>query len=65
MLQTDKIIENGYGNLVSSDYKDYSAYLDNYAVEAMADNIEYIDTINDTPELLELFDEYEAERRDA
>ena len=55
---------NGYGNLVSSDYKDYSAYLDNYAVEAMADNIEYIDTINDTPELLELFNEYEAERRD-
>ena len=56
---------NGYGNLVSADYKDYAALLDKYAVEAMADNIEYIDTINDTPELSELFDEYEAERRDA
>ena len=56
---------NGYGNLVSSDYKDYSVLLDKYAVEAMADNIEYIDTINETPELLELFNEYEAERRDA
>ena len=56
---------NGYGNLVSADYKDYSALLDKYVVEAMADNIEYIDTINETPELLELFNEYEAERRDA
>ena len=54
---------NGYGNLVSADYKDYSAHLDKYAIKAMADNIEYIDTINDTPELLELFNEYEAERR--
>ena len=56
---------NGYGNLVSADYKDYSALLDKYVVEAMAENIEYIDTINDTPELLELFNEYEAERRGA
>ena len=56
---------NGYGNLVSADYKDYSALLDEYVVEAMADNIEYIDTINETPELLELFSEYEAERRGA
>lgn len=56
---------NGYGNLVSADYKDYSALLDNYTVEAMAENKDYIDTINDTPELLELFNEYEVERRDA
>lgn len=54
---------NGYGNLVSADYKDYSSLLDKYTVEAMAENIEYIDAINDTPELLELFNEYEAERR--
>ena len=46
---------NGYGKLVSADYKDYSALLDKYVVEAMADNIEYIDTINESPELLELF----------
>ena len=56
---------NGYGNFVSADHKDYSALLDKYVVEAMAENIEYIDTINDTPELLELFNDYEAERRDA
>ena len=54
---------NGYGNLVSADYKDYSALLDKYVVEAMAENIEYIDTINETPELLDLFNEYEADRR--
>lgn len=29
---------NGYGNLVSSDYKDYSAYLDLHAIEAMNEN---------------------------
>ena len=31
----DYFYYNGYGNLVSSDYKDYSAYLDNYTIEAM------------------------------
>lgn len=56
---------NGYGNLVSAEYKDYSALLDKYTVGAMAENKDYIDTINDTPELLELFNSYEAERRDA
>lgn len=47
---------NGYGNLVSADYKDYSAQLDEYAVEAMLDNIDYIDTIDDDDELRALFD---------
>ena len=56
---------NGYGNLVSAEYKDYYPNLNKHTVEAMAENIEYIDTINETPELLELFNEYEAERRDA
>lgn len=50
---------NGYGNLVSADYKDYSGYLDNYAVEAMSENRNYIDTIEDNEELAELFDELE------
>lgn len=50
---------NGYGNLVSADYKDYSGYLDNYAVEAMSENKDYIDTIEDNEELAELFDELE------
>lgn len=50
---------NGYGNLVSTDYKDYSAYLDNYAVEEMSKNRYYINTIVDNEELTRLFDELE------
>lgn len=52
---------NGYGNLVSSDYKDYSAFLDRYAVEKMSENRRYIDSIDDDAELAELFDELEAD----
>jgi hypothetical protein len=33
---------NGYGNLVSSDYKDYSAYLDDYFIDAVIDNQDYL-----------------------
>lgn len=47
---------NGYGNLVSADYKDYSAYLDEFAVEEMANNRRWIDTIESYAELSELFD---------
>lgn len=50
---------NGYGNLVSSDYKDYSGQLDKYAVESMSENRRYIDSIDDSDELAELFDELE------
>ena len=51
---------NGYGNLVSSNYKDYSAYLDHYAIEAMSENRSYIDSIDNDEELTALFDELEA-----
>lgn len=47
---------NGYGNLVSADYKDYSAQLDEYAIEAMLDNIDEIDAIGGDDELRALFD---------
>lgn len=50
---------NGYGNLVSSDYKDYSDRLDNWAIEAMSENRDYIDSISDNEELAALFDELE------
>lgn len=33
---------NGYGNLVSSDYKDYSMYLDDYFINAVIDNQDYL-----------------------
>lgn len=51
---------NGYGNLVSADYKDYSAYLDLYTIEAMNENRSYIDSIDNDEELTALFDELEA-----
>ena len=50
---------NGYGNLVSSDYKDYSGNLDGYAIEAMSENRNYIDSIEDDNILAGLFDELE------
>ena len=50
---------NGYGNLVSADYKDYSGHLDKYAIEAMSENRDYIYTIEDNKELTKLFDELE------
>jgi dipeptidase len=50
---------NGYGNLVSSNYKDYSAHLDQYAIESMSENRAHIDTIEDNDELSALFDELE------
>lgn len=52
---------NGYGNLVSSDYIDYSAYLDKYVIEDMSENRYYIDTIDDNDELKKLFDELEQD----
>lgn len=33
---------NGYGNLVSSNYKDYSARLDNYFIDAIIENQNYL-----------------------
>lgn len=50
---------NGYGNLVSSDYKDYTGHLDHYAVEEMSENRHYINSIEDDEELIALFDELE------
>ena len=50
---------NGYGNLVSSDYKDYSDKLDGYAVEAMSEGRNYIYSIEDDDTLADLFDELE------
>lgn len=50
---------NGYGNLVSADYKDYSDKLDRYAVEEMSENRSYIDSIESDDDLAALFDELE------
>ena len=52
---------NGYGNLVSTDYKDYSAHLDRYVIEQMSENRDEIYTIEENEELKMLFDELEQE----
>ena len=56
----DYFTYNGYGNLVSADYKDYSGKLDRYAVEEMSENRDYINSIDDEEDLAALFDELEA-----
>lgn len=50
---------NGYGNLVSSNYKDYSDKLDHWAIEEMSNSRRYIYSIDDDEELAALFDELE------
>lgn len=50
---------NGYGNLVSTSYPDYSSFLDDYVIESMIENRNYIDTIDTDDELKQLFDKIE------
>lgn len=53
---------NGYGNLVSADYKDYSAFMDTWTIEKMSENSCGIYTLREDEELSGLFDElYESE----
>jgi len=52
---------NGYGNLVSADYRDYSAFLDDYFVDSVIENRGRLYT--DSDELNELLDEYEEAER--
>lgn len=48
---------NGYGNLISADYKDYSGFLDEYAVKSMIENRNEL--WNVPADLDELFDAVE------
>ena len=52
---------NGYGNLVSADFKDYSNHLDDYFIDELARCRKHIDSIDDDDELKELFDMLEAD----
>ena len=52
---------NGYGNLVSTDYPDYGDHLDHYVIEELAENRSEIYSIDDDPELSELFDAMEED----
>ena len=55
---------NGYGNLISTDYKDYSAYLYSYTIEEMSENRQYIDSIDNDNDLSDLFDELEQDEEE-
>lgn len=48
---------NGYGNLISSDYKDYSDYLNDSTIEELEEYFEQIDEIQVNDELKSLFEE--------
>ena len=49
---------NGYGNLVSTNYKDYSDKLDRWLIDALAENINHLCTIEENDELYEMLNEY-------
>ena len=55
---------NGYGNLISSNYKDYSAHLDEYLINELSENRYYIDSIDSDDELSALFDEMDNGKDD-
>ena len=50
---------NAYGNLVSTNYPDYSHLLDNYFIEALAENRQSLYEIDGDETLTKLFDELE------
>lgn len=52
---------NGYGNLVSSDEKDYSGFLDEYFINALMENRGNLYCIDDNEELSSMFDSLETE----
>lgn len=55
---------NGYGNLVSSDCKDYSCFLDHYLIDSLEEHRQYIDSIDCDITLSTLFDELEGEKEE-
>lgn len=55
---------NGYGNLVSSNYKDYTGKLDEYFIEDLSENKDNIYCIDNNEELKQLFDDLEEAGED-
>lgn len=49
---------NGYGNLVSTNYRDYSDKLDIWLIDALAENINCLYSIEENTELCEMLEEY-------
>ena len=48
---------NGYGNLVSTDYKDYSSFLDEYFVNEIIDNECHLDLSYGVQEIIDNYEE--------
>lgn len=48
---------NGYGNLVSTDYKDYSIFLDEYFANEIIDNECHLDLSDGAQEIIDNYDE--------
>lgn len=55
---------DGYGNLISSDYKDYSAYLDDYFIDELFDNYYLLNLDIDVEELLDELENVNEEEED-
>ena len=60
----DYFYYNGYGNLVSSNYRDYSDKLDHYFVEDLAENRQHIYAIEDNEDLTALLNKLEDEENE-
>lgn len=56
---------NGYGNLISTDYKDYSDFLNEDLIEELSENRADIYTIEENEELTALFNELEQSEQGA
>ena len=53
---------NGYGNLVSTDYKDYSAHLDSYFVESLIDHlVDLIEVPEEVKDIIRYMEGYDVE----
>lgn len=55
---------NGYGNLISTDYKDYSDFLNEDLIEELSENRADIYTIEENKELTALFNELEQNEKE-
>lgn len=49
---------NGYGNLVSTNYKDYSDKIDRWLIDELSENIGALYSIEEDDELYEMLNEY-------
>ena len=54
----DYFTYNGYGNLISTNYRDYSDKIDHWLIDELAENIDNLYSIEEDSELYEMLKEY-------